>query len=79
MARYEKSYLNASGILQFEHLKLHFESTVKNQILLGMPQIYYIQFRLPDVEVTIVIFNSKIQQSIVLLCHLKFLSPSVLL
>lgn len=79
MARYEKPYLNTSAILEFEYGKLHFESTVKNQSLLGVPQIYYIQFRLPDVDVIIGIFKSKIQQYIVLLSHFKFLPPSVLL
>lgn len=67
------------AILEFKYLKLHFASTVKNQSLLGVPQIYYIQFRLPDVEVTIGIFNTKIQHSMALLGHLKFLPPSVLL
>lgn len=79
MARYEKPYLNASAIVEFEYLKIHFENTIKNQSLLGVPQIYYIQFRLPHVEVTIGIFKAKIQQSIALLGYLKFLPLSVLL
>lgn len=37
------------------------------------------KFKLPDVEFTIDVFNAKIQQSIALLGHLKFLPPSMLL
>lgn len=74
MARYEKPYSNGSAILEFEYIQLHFESTVENHFLKSTTYGLGCQMlRLPLTFLTLR-FNSP-----VLLGHLKFLPPSVLL